>query len=401
MMVSRSSSRQRPDAAQSQSLPRPINEAIPVVARISCPVSQAHILFLLQESKEQFDPLELCSLCRSEIARHPMSLPSDPPELLAAVFPSRERVAQGSSQSEYQRNKAVRELSEHSQVKETFDPRKQLPKVFLQEYESKMSILAGPDQVIWIRLLPSVLHSSVSGEFSWVNANISLVPNITWNEAKRLFSEHWRTGNTNLLLRSLYDNLKQGSQQSVNGFANEFRKAMQLNDIKEDQRTCEDFQIKLRPELRNQVLLQLRLREQAAGENPAQLTLQVIEETARLVDPIYESLDHSPLPSSIKEEHRNGGWKRSRGKQSSTSSPSSDGKVFHCDNHPKSTNHSTAECRSKRQKPYASEKLRPSTESTPQADPNKSKLTPKDQAWICIKCKEKAPGHYPKDCPKK
>jgi hypothetical protein len=332
-----------------------------------------------------------------------MSLPSDPPQLLAAVFSVQDKVAQGMSQSEYQRNKAVRELSEHSQLKGTFNPKKQLPKVFLQEYEAKMSILAGPDQAIWIRLLPSVLHSSVSAEFSWVNANISLVPNITWTEAKHLFSEHWRTGNTNLLLRSLYDNLKQGLHQSVNEFANEFRKMMQLNDIKEDQRTCEDFQIKLRPEIRSQVLLQLRLREQA-NANPAQLNLQVIEETARLVDPMYETLDHSQPPSSIEEQRRKRGWKRSREKQSHT--PSSEAKVLHCENHPSSTSHSTSECKFKRQKPWigssdGTAKQLPSTNRPPESDQKKSQLSPQDQAWICHKCKQKAPGHYPRDCPKK
>jgi hypothetical protein len=376
---------------------RPMN-----MLQVPCTVSQAQILFLQHETKQQYDPLGSCIICGLVNGRHPMSLPSDPPQLLAAVFPSRERISQGfSSQSEYQRNKAVRELSEHSQVKGTFDPKKQLPKVFLQEYESKMSILAGPDQTIWIRLLPSALHSSINGEFSWVNANISLVPDITWNEAKRLFSEHWRTRNTHLLLRSFYDNLKQGSHQSVNEFVNEFLKMMQLNDMKEDQRTCDDFLIKLRPEIRNQVLLQVRLREQ---DNPAPLTLQMIQETARLVDPLYETLDHTPPPYPNQEQLTSDSGKRSREERSFT--PSSENKVPRCENHPNSTTHSTSQCRFKRQKSYEEmgprkEGQSPSTKSTPQSDSKNTKLTPQDQAWICVKCKQKAPGHYPEYCPDK
>jgi len=152
------------------------------------------------------------------------------------------------------------------------------------------------------------------------------------------------------------------------------------------------------------VILQLRLRQQT-NANPAPLTLQEIEETARLVDPMYETLDHSQPTSTTEEQRRKGGWKRGREKQSQTPSSETKKLKLHCDNHPDSTSHSTSECRLKRQKESSdgNPKLQqhPSANRTPQSDQKKSKLSPQDQAWICYKCKQKAPGHFPEDCPKK
>ena len=298
----------------------------------------------------------------------------------------------------------------------------QLPKVFLQDYESKMSVLAGLDHVVWIRVLPSVLHSSVESEFSWVNTNISLVPDMTWEEAKRLFTAHWRKTNSNLLLRRQYENLKQGPSQSVNEFSNEFRKLMQLNDLKEDERVCDEYVMKLRADIGNQVLLQLRLREQA-GLPGDPTNLDLVEETARLIDSAQEGLKPiAPAAHPQEQPHSRWSWqKRPHGKQDQANPTQP---ILRCEYHPSSINHTTTDCRTgpKRQKQGSDASPVPPggnsnsvgrnpTTSTgpykydnghaPQSRPAKQGLTPKDDAWICIKCKAKAPGHYPKDCPKK
>jgi hypothetical protein len=383
-----------------------------------CPVSQAQIMFRCKQNEEQYDVDQKCSLCDTTYAEHPMSVATDPQEMLKAVFNPEAR--ENKAPSDYQLrmlevsvDKAVRELSEHSQIKGSFNPLSQLTKVFLQEYESRMSILAGQQHIVWIRVLPAVLHKSISAEFSWVNNNISLIPDLSWNDAKQLFSEHWRKTNSHLLLKTLYNDLKQGPHQSVNEFTNEFRKQMQLNDLPEDQRISDDFLMKLRPEITKQVLLQLRLREQA-GQIVAPFTLDQLEETARLLDSTSDSLDDvqsdNSLPFNNRDFPRNNAKKRyrdSNSKGSSANTPASKpSKDLHCDN---STTHSTDECRLKRPKTVSETapknlKQEPgrSTGSTiPQSNHNKPRLTPQDDTWICIKCKKKAPGHYPKDCPQK
>ena len=415
------SRRNRIPAAAAAAASVPIQPSQPEVQQI-CPVSQAQIMFRCKQNEEQYDVDQKCSLCDTTYAEHPMSVATDPQEMLKAVFNP-----EAKAPSDYQQkmlgisvDKAVRELSEHSQIKGSFNPLKKLTKVFLQEYESKMSILAGQQHLIWIRVLPAVLHWSISAEFSWVNENISLIPDISWNEAKQLFAEHWRKTNSHLILKTFYNDLKQGPHQSVNEFTNEFRKQMQLNDLPEDQRISDDFLMKLRPAISSQVLLQLRLREQA-GLIAAPFTLDQLEETARLFDSSSESLDDiqpkTRLPSNNRDFFRNKANKRYRDNYSSnnasgsTSQPKSSTDL-HCDNHPNSITHSTEECRLKRpktvpetaQKNVKQEPGRSTLSNgsiSPQSNYNKPKLTPQDDTWICIKCKKKAPGHYPKDCPQK
>ena len=409
-----------PEHKYSQAItPPPTGSAQQPPAARDCPISQAQIIFRCRETKQQYDIENVCSLCGMLYEIHPMSVATDPQEMLKAVFNPEANESKAKAPSDYQQkmlevsvDKAVRELSEHSQIKGTFNPLKQLTKVFLQEYESRMSILAGQQHLIWIRVLPAVLHWSIKAEFSWVNNNISLVPDRTWNEAKRLFSEHWRKTNSHLMLKTLYNDLKQGPQQSVNEFANEFRKQMQLNDLAEDQRVCDDFLMKLRPAICNQVLLQLRLREQA-GLMGDQMTLNQLEDTARLIDSAMESQDdlQSKPPFENRDSSRNESKKRFRDQHRNNNSRLKElkpSKGLHCDNHPHLTNHSTDECRSKRTKPgleTPSPKIKQepnhSTDKNLQTNPKKPRLTPKDDAWICVKCKKKAPGHYPPDCPQK
>jgi len=388
----------------------------------NCPISQAQIMFRCKQTEQQYDIEDICSICGKVYEFHPMSVATDPQEMLKTVFSS--QVNEVKVPSDYQQrmlevnvDKAVRELSEHSQIKGTFNPLKQLTKVFLQEYEARMSILAGQQHVIWIRVLPAVLHWSIKAEFSWVNNNISLVPDMTWNEAKQAFSEHWRKTNSHLMLKTLYNNLKQGPQQSVNEFANEFRQQMQLNDLVEDQHVCDDFLMKLRPAICNQVLLQLRLLEQA-GLIDGQMTLDQLEDTARLIDSSIENQTdvQSKPPSTFesRDSSRNEARKRfrdqHRNNNNSHSKEIKPSKALHCDNHPHLTNHSTNECRLKRPKSGVEtpgipvnikQESNRSTDKNLQTNPTKPRLTPQDEAWICMKCKKKAPGHLPKDCPQK
>jgi len=401
----------------------------PFEEKQACPVSQAQIMYHLQQLLEDqpYEPMAICGFCGLENARHPMSLPTDPPELLQAAFHPRVRLAKAAvpsaqpAQPDYQRNKTIRELSEHSRVKGSFNPAAQLPKVFLQDYESKMSVLAGLDHAVWIRVLPSVLHSSVESEFSWVNTNISLVPDMTWEEAKRLFTAHWRKTNSNLLLRRQYEALKQGPTQSVNEFANEFRRLMQLNDLREDERVCDEFVMKLRPDIGNQVLLHLQLRQQAGLAADA-TSLDLVEEMARLIDSAHEDPKPRGHASNAPESSRpRWSWQKRAHERQDKASPTQ--AILHCDYHPTATSHVTADCRT------GPKKFKPSSDSAPvppngkfnssggnpatplgHSNANSGRaslsratkgLTPKDDAWICIKCKAKAPGHYPKDCPQK
>ena len=112
-------------------------------ALIMCPVSQAQIMFRCKQNEEQYDVDQKCSLCDTTYAEHPMSVATDPQEMLKAVFNPEARENQAPSDYQLRMlevsvDKAVRELSEHSQIKGSFNPLNQLTKVFLQEYESRM-----------------------------------------------------------------------------------------------------------------------------------------------------------------------------------------------------------------------------------------------------------------------
>jgi hypothetical protein len=160
----------------------------------------------------------------------------------------------------------------------------------------------------------------------------------------------------------------------------------------------------------------MQLREQA-GLIASPFSLDDLEETARLIDSASNSHQNTMDPPAKPYYH---GFKKNNPNKRFHSSNSSDPAAkptgsLHCDNHPNATNHSTEDCRSKRLKqtsetPSKDLKQQPAqsnsskqfiTDKRPYIKTEKPRLGPQDENWICIKCKKKAPGHYPRDCPQK
>ena len=156
-----------------------------------CPMSQAQMMFLARENNIMYSNTELCEVCGYLNAEHPMQGLNESPSLLQAVFnpvvriprpPRTEAKVDGNasslssnqdSQREFQISKMIQSLSEHQNIKETWNPSSNmLPQLFLRKYETYMSQLAANMPIVWIRLLPSTLHKSIKSEFEWVNKNI-------------------------------------------------------------------------------------------------------------------------------------------------------------------------------------------------------------------------------------
>ena len=143
-----------------------------------------------------------------------------------------------------------------------------------------------------------------------------------------------------------------------------------------------------------------------------------LEETARLIDSAsHQSTVDPPVKPYYRDFKRNNPNKRFHSSNSSETASTAvkPSGSLHCDNHPNATSHSTEDCRSKRLKqtsdmPSKDLKQQPAqlnsskqfiTDKKPYIKTEKPRLSPQDENWICIKCKKKAPGHYPKDCPQK
>ena len=194
----------------------------------SCPQSQARLMFYCLQRRTEFNPDASCS-CGQPIMNHPITVADDPALMLDTVFKMNRDEGHRSrrneiniadeekeesksilttSNSTYNRIKMINQLSENSRIKGTFNPKEIFVQVFIQKYESILTGLAIDDKSIWTRLLPATLHSSIENELTWINNHITLVPNITWDEAKKLFIDHWKTPNSGLDLRKEWDNFR-------------------------------------------------------------------------------------------------------------------------------------------------------------------------------------------------
>jgi len=312
----------------------------------------------------------------------------------------------------------IRDLSEHHLIKESWNPNNNtLPQLFLRKYETYMSQLAADMPNIWIKLLPSTLHKSIKSEFEWVNREICQKVDITWEAAKKQFIEHWERSDAGLLLLEQYKNLKQPNFQRVNEFINEFHEQMDINGIEENSQVCNEFLMKLNPWIKRQVLLQLKVRDQLAksiGMPTLPVTLAVIEEIARTIDASNTHQPHTPKDDS---DDRVGNKRKNPSNQPSSNNgekkPKFEGKnaALHCDNHPNVHSHRTEDCRMNLNKGKPAESMKtptvpasgPSKSSNPSQSQSKAdtKPTPNDESWVCVVCKQKKPGHLPRDCPQR
>jgi hypothetical protein len=411
----------------------------------NCPMSQAQMIFHARRSNKNYSVSGTCTVCGQRNAEHPMENSNDSQTLLNALYNPILRIPKASMASselkgassdssfpsnknnnnsnEYQMSKMIRDLSEHNLIKESWNPNTNtLPQIFLRKYETYMSQLAADMPHIWIKLLPSTLHKSIKSEFEWVNREICQKANITWEIAKRLFIDHWQRSDAGLMLLEQYQNLKQPNFQRVNEFINEFHEQMDINGIDENSQVCNEFLMKLNPWIKRQVLLQLKVRDQLARSMGMQLlpvTLSVIEEIARTID---ASSTRQPLATKDDDSENQVGHKR---KGPATKHPQESEKnkmlksngdvVLHCVNHPNLHNHRTEECRLNKNKNKPTDgnatKAPPVTASvlSKSVYPSQSQLnsnskpspSPNDESWVCVVCKQKKPGHLPRDCPQK
>jgi hypothetical protein len=411
----------------------------------NCPMSQAQMIFHARRSNKNFSVSGTCSLCGQRNAEHPMENSNDSQTLLNALYNPILRIPKSSlasseskaassdsssssnkhnSSNEYQMSRMIRDLSEHHLIKESWNPNNNmLPQIFLRKYETFMSQLAADMPNIWIKLLPSTLHKSIKSEFEWVNREICQKADITWEAAKKLFIDHWQRSDAGLMLLEQYQHLKQPNFQRVNEFINEFHEQMDINGIDENSQVCNEFLMKLNPWIKRQVLLQLKVRDQLARSMGMQLlpvTLSVIEEIARTIDASSTRQLLAP-----KDDAENQVGHKRKGPATKHSQESEKNKVpkfngdiiLHCVNHPNLHNHSTEECRLNKNKnkpadgkatkatapPVTASVLSKSVYSSQSQSNSNSKPapTPNDESWVCVVCKQKKPGHLPRDCPQK
>jgi hypothetical protein len=388
----------------------------------NCPVSQARQMFIARQNNSPFSMSDRCEMCGRLNGVHPMQSPDDPESMLQSVFhpviqipkpvtaeiKAKESASDEYTQKEFQISKMIQTLSEHHSIKESWNPNQMLPQLFLRKYETHMYQLAANMPLVWIRLLPSTLHSSIRTEFEWVNQNICQLEGVDWNTAKSLFIDHWQRSDSGLLLLEQYNSSKQGEHQNVNEFINAFHQQLDLYGIKEDSRVCDEFLLKLNPWIRRQVLLQLKFRD---PNEPR--TLKKIEEAARTIE---ATSTRPPMKSDGDKQRfkRKGTYPiQSNGYPFKTPKPD-DHKVQHCANHPHTTNHSTQDCRlNQKRTKQESEGIKPITSKVLDDSATKrvrfniepfnkdTAKTPYDDNWVCVICNQKKPGHYPPDCPQK
>jgi len=397
-----------------------------------CHHSQAYFMFIAKHNKTKFKVQEKCTTCGNELGNHMMISDKDDKILLKNVFGD-DFIVKSQSNSEVKQNdnnhfnannttsnqqKAIRECSKHQSIYGSFNIQKDLPQIFLRNYEVEMNILAYGDHEVWKKVLPSVMKLEDKSEKTWIADNISNVPNLTWEQSKVLFCQHWYRPNHKELLANLFNDCHQKSNQSVSDFINEFRRNMQINEYMEDNRVCLDFKNKLSNHIQRAIDMQWTSRYGMGTP----YKLDKLMELANMIDVSYTSHSysgHSPSSSSV-SSHVVVKRKNSFGNRGNASSSSSSFGVLHCVHHPDSNTHNTVDCRTNPNKKsklplifsprssssFHTNNMKKNTFSSSssvhaKSDGNgvKTPLTPSSSAWRCKVCNKSAPGHTPQLCP--
>jgi len=397
-----------------------------------CHHSQAYFMFVAKHNKVKFKVQEKCTTCGNELGKHTMISVNDNEMLLKNVFgdnfivksQSNSEVKQNDNNHFYANNttgnqqSAIRECSKQQSINGSFTPQKDLPQIFLMNYEVEMSILAYGDHEVWKKVLPSVMKLEDKSEKTWIADNISNVANLTWEQSKMLFCQHWYRPNHKELLSNLFNDCRQKSNQSVSDFINEFRRNMQINSYVEDDRICLDFKNKLSNHIQRAIDMQWTSRYGIGTP----YKLDKLMELANIIDVSYtshSSSGHSPSHSSV-SSHIVVKRKNSFVNRNNSSFPSLSSGVLQCVHHPDSHSHNTDDCRSNPNKKIKSTSAFPPRSSSSfhtnnmkkntsssfsslqvKSDNNggKTLLTPTSAAWRCKVCNKSAPGHTPQLCP--
>ena len=401
----------------------------------SCPYSQIYYAGISRMNGEKFNIHEICRVCGDKYMTHSWSNENDDKTLVDCVHNSISNVNLNSHSSHHafmeskqggtthlqsNQQKTIRECTKHPNIMGSFNSRDDLPIIFLSKYENEMGMLACDDYEVWKRVLPSVIQKRDDSEKEWIMQNISNVQDLTWQQSKDLFCKHWFQPNQREKLAKLFTDCRQGQDQSVTDFINEFKKLMQRNEYKEDSRICTDFKGKLLPYIQSSLD-----REWASkyGLN-SNYNLDKLMEMAIVIGASSSyrssSTNFQHKPSSYEDNRKRKSFERQVVLKSDLPLGAK-----HCIHHPDAISHNTADCRNDPNKnlkssgshspsslpprassSYHTDQMKKNTNSQPSYNNNKRvnlqpRKSPSDKSWSCIICHKSAPGHMPADCPEK
>jgi hypothetical protein len=297
---------------------------------------------------------------------------------------------------------------------------------FLRSLKTKLESSGWPQQE-WIRLLPHLFDQEKdAAKAEWVINNI-VKKTKKWNEACRLFIEHFQDRDHRAQWNENYEKCKQLSSETVQSYADRFRLiCTQLGIADDNDRAIEHFLNHLTPSMvslyyphmtslmasakvAGGVMLKKLQAEVGSLDGVIQhcIQLDVAHRTATQAIAQRQASaggsssfsTHQNKPFSHSNFHQNNNKRKfstfSRNNQRRTPFNSSSGKREErskqggCKYHPNATDHVTADCR------YGQFLQRTGTAQTTTFT-DKTKETP---TVSCYKCGEK--GHFANKCPKK
>jgi len=228
----------------------------------------------------------------------------------------------------------------------------------------------------WITYLPLTLPPIKYNERSWIQKHILEVePSLSWPEAKIQFALRFENIHYHRALERDYNKCRQFNNESVQEYCDRFSSLVdELGHEDSNEHVITKFKLGLSATKVHEfekAITQAEWSGKIITLDSLSTTMQKVLELDR------NDQDHQSEKSANSQNNRD---KKNNSSNSATKK--------HCDNHPASSSHSTAECHLTKAKSNSTNK--------PQSD--ESKPTPVKPGWKCVICQG---NHHPRDCPNK
>ena len=226
----------------------------------------------------------------------------------------------------------------------------------------------------WVKYLPLIFPVSKANERSWIQKHI-IDANLSWTDAKDKFASRFQNSHYHKKLLRDYNKCKQFPNEAVQEYCDRFSSFVdELGYEDDNQLVIDKFTLGLQSSIEAEFQKCLTTAEWSSGESITLNSLSEVMQKVLELDRNDQDYQYMKSNNSNREKKNN-------------NSPNSATKK-HCDNHPASSSHSTAECHITKSKSNSPNKPQ-SDDSTP---------TPVRPGWKCVICQG---NHHPRDCPNK
>ena len=265
---------------------------------------------------------------------------------------------------------------------------------FLQRITQVLST-SGVDQSKWNLIFPFLVKDVTAGD--WIQEHI-IAKKLDWDASQKAFTSHFQTSDYGLVLQREFDACRQGKNEPVQAYADRFISiCSQLGFADNNELVIHHFVTHLNQHMFNRY-------HDSIGQ------IQLTDEGFK-IQSLRKAADHcrkldltSRAATVYMGSSRDGSTGGSNASASSSSSSSSNAKTTgKCKFHPNSTNHTTAECKTRDSKQHKSGGNHGSSGNAGGSNGQGQKKTPQHNKGTsgfvptCYECGQQ--GHKRPDCP--